>query len=120
MRSFSACLIGSWVSSPRPFSWPRIWPGVSSNATNQIGCGKGFCGSPVRTKSMNRYKRRVLLGVFAGGLASVALIYVVPHPLADVLMAAFVGAAFSVSMSPARDAYIDNMMTAAALGVPLW
>ena len=69
---------------------------------------------------MNRYKRRVLLGVFAGGLASVALIYVVPHTLADVLMAAFVGAAFSVSMSPARDAYIDNMMTAAALGVPLW
>ena len=29
-------LLGA-VSSPRPFSWPRIWPVVSSNATNQIG-----------------------------------------------------------------------------------
>src|SRR5580698_1368721 len=69
---------------------------------------------------MDRYSRRILLGIFAGGVASAALIYTVPNTLADVLLAAFVGAAFSVSMSPARDAYIDNMMTAAALGVPLW
>jgi NADH:ubiquinone reductase (H+-translocating) len=69
---------------------------------------------------MNRYSRRVLLGIFAGGVASTALIYIVPHTLTDVLLAMFVGAAFSVSMSPTRDAYVDNMMTAAALSVPLW
>jgi len=61
-----------------------------------------------------------LLGIFAGGVASAALIYTVPNTLADVLLAMFVGAAFSVSMAPARDAYVDNMMTAAALSVPLW
>jgi NADH dehydrogenase len=69
---------------------------------------------------MNRYLRRVLLGVFAGGVASAALIYAVPSPLAGALLAIVVGAAYSASIAHARGAYVDNMMTAAALGVPLW
>jgi len=69
---------------------------------------------------MNRYLRRALLGVFAGGVASAALIYAVPSPLAGALLAIVVGAAYSASIAHARGTYVDNMMTAAALGVPLW
>jgi NADH dehydrogenase len=69
---------------------------------------------------MNRYVRRILLGVLAGGVASAVLIYTVSSPLAAVLLAIVVGAAYSVSMSAARGAYVDSMMTGAALGVPLW
>ncbi len=69
---------------------------------------------------MNPWLRRILLGALAGGIAGIALIYTVPHPLAAELLAIALGAACSASMSHTRGAYVDNMLTGAALGVPLW
>jgi NADH dehydrogenase len=69
---------------------------------------------------MNRYLRRILLGSIAGGIASVALIFTVPDPFAGVLLAIVVGAACSASVDHTRGAYVDSMLTGAALGVPLW
>src|SRR5260370_16517145 len=68
---------------------------------------------------MNRYSRRILPGIFAGGITSLALIHTVPHPVAGVLLAISGGAAYSASMPHTRGAYVDNMMTAPALGLPL-
>jgi NADH dehydrogenase len=69
---------------------------------------------------MNRYSRRILIGIFAAGISAAALIYTIPRPLPVVLVAIMVGAAYSASISLPRGAYVDNIMTAAALGVPLW
>jgi NADH dehydrogenase len=64
--------------------------------------------------------RRVLPGILAGGIASAVLIYTISPPFAGALLAIIVGAVYSASVSNTRGAYVDNMMTAAALGVPLW
>ena len=61
-----------------------------------------------------------MLGILAGGIASAVLIYTISPPFAGALLAIIVGAGYSASVSNTRGAYVDNMMTAAALGVPLW
>jgi NADH:ubiquinone reductase (H+-translocating) len=64
--------------------------------------------------------RRIIIGTLSGALASVSLAVTTGHPLVGVLLGAVIGAAYSASLRPARKAYIDNLMAAAALGVPLW
>lgn len=42
------------------------------------------------------------------------------HPLLSVAWSVGVGAIYSASLQPTRHAYVDNLMTGAALGIPLW
>jgi NADH:ubiquinone reductase (H+-translocating) len=69
---------------------------------------------------MNRIIRRSIIGILAGGAASVALIATAGHVGLSLLLGAAIGAAFAASTGQTPSAYLDNMMTAGALGVPLW
>jgi NADH dehydrogenase len=53
-------------------------------------------------------------------VASAALIATLGHAGLVLLLGAALGAGFAVSTGPTPGAYLDNMMTAGAYGVPLW
>ena len=69
---------------------------------------------------MNRMVRRSMIGILAGGAASAALIGTADHFGISLLLGATIGVAFAASTGQTFGAYLDNMMTAGALGVPLW
>src|SRR5246127_1951594 len=69
---------------------------------------------------MNLFLRRGLIGMLAGAAASVALAPTLGHPLLSIVWGMAVGTGYSASLRPSRHAYVDNLMTGAALGIPLW
>src|SRR5271168_643180 len=64
--------------------------------------------------------RRSLIGMLAGATASVALAPALGRPLSCVVCGLAVGAVFSASLRPTPRAYVDYLLTGAALGIPLW
>lgn len=69
---------------------------------------------------MHRFLRRALIGLLAGCVGCSALISSTVHTKWCVLLGILVGAAYTMANRPARQAYVDNLMAAAALGLPLW
>jgi NADH dehydrogenase len=69
---------------------------------------------------MNRLARRALIGAAAGALASIALAFTMAHAGWVVGLGIALGAVYSVEMRPAPGAYVDRLMAAASVGIPVW
>jgi hypothetical protein len=69
---------------------------------------------------MSQFIRRSLIGALAGLAASLSLVSTLGHLRWVVGLGVVVGVAYTVSLRPTRDAYVDNLIAAGALGVPLW
>jgi NADH:ubiquinone reductase (H+-translocating) len=69
---------------------------------------------------VNLYLRRMLIGIIAGGVAGGVLALVVHRVLLCLALGVVFGALYVVATRPVPKAYADGLMTAAALGIPLW
>src|SRR5215471_18415102 len=69
---------------------------------------------------MNRAIRAAILGIVAGAIASTVLVLGLGHPGSSIAIGVLVGAAYSASIQRTSHAYVDNLMTAGSLGIPLW
>ncbi len=69
---------------------------------------------------MNRFVRRLLVGAIAGAVSSAALAVLVGRATWTVPLGIVLGAIYSLGLKPTPFSYVDNLMAAGSLGMPLW
>jgi NADH dehydrogenase len=67
-----------------------------------------------------RFLRRGTIGILAGAISSVALVFTLGRPGWSLVCGAAVGALYSAGLPPTRGTYVDNLMAGGAFGIPLW
>ena len=64
--------------------------------------------------------RTGVLGMLAGAAAGAPLALSLGHPCSSVALGMAIGIAYAVSTRRTQQSYVDNLMAAGALGVPMW
>src|SRR6202012_2710038 len=69
---------------------------------------------------MNRFVRRGFVGAFAGATAGTPMLFLNSNGGLEFAAAIAAGSLYGACVAPVRDAYADNIMAAASMGIPLW
>jgi hypothetical protein len=69
---------------------------------------------------MNLFARRVLIGGVSGAISTFFLASALPALTIALVLGLVLGAVFALGMLPAREGYVDRLMSGAAMGIPLW